>query len=87
MLLSHVTVNEIVRAIHEIMGDDCEYSIVHSSYPGVFGMVGGGYYVRINNHPENVLLYYADSFYDKLNDYCVMVEQTSPKSSVNNASS
>lgn len=76
MLLRHVTVNEIVHAIHEIMGDDCEYSITLSSIATMNHEYNGGYYVRINNHPQNVLLYYADSFYDKLNDYCVMVEQT-----------
>ena len=77
MLLRHVTVDEIVHAIHDMMGDDCEYTIVHSNYPIPMDKpYNGGYYVRINNHPENVLLYYADSFYDKLNDYCVMVEQT-----------
>jgi len=51
MMLRHVTVNEIVHAIEELMGD-CQY-----------------------NHPDRVLLYYADSFYDKLNDYCAMVEE------------
>lgn len=77
MLLRHVTVNEIVHAIHEMMGDDCEYNITHSNYPiPVDKPYNGGYYVTINNHPERVLLYYADSFYDKLNDYCVMVENS-----------
>ena len=76
MLLRQVTVNEIVHAIHEIMGDDCEYKITlsgrfHSDLP-----YNGGYYVTINNHPESVLLYYARTFYDRLNDYCVMVENS-----------
>ena len=75
MLLRHVTVNEIVHAIDEIMGNDCEYSIVHSSLATMDKPYNGGYYVTINNHPDRVLLYYADSFYDKLNDYCVMVEK------------
>ena len=75
MSLRHVTVDEIVHAIHEMMGDDCEYSIVHSSPAPMDKPYNGGYYVRINNHPDRVLLYYADNFYDKLNDYCVMVEQ------------
>ena len=76
MLLRHVTVNEIVHAIHEMMGDDCEYSIVQSDCAKMDQTYNGGYYVRINNHEENVLLYYADTFYDKLNDYCVMVERS-----------
>ena len=76
MLLRHVTVNEIVHAIHEIMGDDCKYSIIHSGPIPMDKPYNGGYYVRINDHEENVLLYYADNFYDKLNDYCVMVEQS-----------
>lgn len=76
MLLRHVTVNEIVHAIHEMMGDDCEYSIVQSSHAKMDQAYSGGYYVRINNHEENVLLYYADTFYDKLNDYCAMVERS-----------
>lgn len=76
MLLRHVTVNEIVHAIHEIMGDDCTYAITYSSEcPPHDQTYNGGYFVRINNHPDNVLLYYADTFYQKLNDYCVMVEQ------------
>jgi len=75
MLLRHVTVNEIVHAIHEILGDDCEYSIVHSGDIPVDRPYNGGYYVRINNHADRVLLYYADTFYDKLNDYCVIVEK------------
>ena len=79
MLLRHVTVDEIVHAIHDMMGDDCEYTIVHSSITPMDKPYNGGYYVRINNHPENVLLYYADSFYDKLNDYCVMVENSNIK--------
>jgi hypothetical protein len=33
--------------------------------------------VRINSHPENVLLHYEDNFYQKLNDYCVKVEDPS----------
>lgn len=80
MLLRHVTVNEIVHAIHEMMGDDCEYSIIQSSIPKMDQPYNGGYFVRINNHPENVLLYYADTFYDKLNDYCVMVEEFASQS-------
>lgn len=75
MLLRHVTVNEIVHAIHEIMGDDCTYDITMSGKPSADQPYNGGYFVRINNHPDNVLLYYADTFYQKLNDYCVMVEQ------------
>lgn len=75
MLLRHVTVNEIVHAIHEIMGDDCAYDITYSSECASDQPYNGGYFVRINNHADNVLLYYADTFYQKLNDYCVMVEQ------------
>ena len=73
MLLRRVTVNEIVHAIEEIMGD-CEYSITLSSKAPMDKPYSGGYYVTINNFPERVLLYYADSFYDKLNDYCYRVE-------------
>ena len=75
MMLRHVTVNEIVHAIHEMMGDDCEYSITHSSHANMDQSYNGGYYVTINNLPDRVLLYYADVFYDKLNDYCAMVER------------
>ena len=75
MLLRHVTVDEIVHAIEEIMGD-CEYTIVHSSTTPMDRPYNGGYYVTINNHPKRILLYYADGFYQKLNDYCVMVENT-----------
>ena len=74
MLLRHVTVNEIVHAIDELMGD-CQYDIVLSGKPQGDQPYNGGYYVTINNHPDRVLLYYADSFYDKLNDYCAMVER------------
>lgn len=75
MLLRHVTVNEIVHAIHEMMGDDCEYAITHSSHAKMDQPYNGGYYVTINNHPDRVLLYYAETFYDKLNDYCAAVER------------
>lgn len=74
MLLRHVTVNEIVHAIEELMGD-CQYDITMSGKPQGDQPYNGGYYVRINNHPDRVLLYYADTFYDKLNDYCAMVEE------------
>lgn len=73
-MLRHVTVNEIVHAIHEIMGDDCEYNITLSGIAPMDRPYNGGYYVTINNFPERVLLYYADTFYDKLNDYCAAVE-------------
>ena len=73
-MLRHVTVNEIVHAIHEIMGDDCEYTITLSSPAPKDRPYNGGYYVTINNHPEKILLYYASTFYDKLNDYCYAVE-------------
>lgn len=76
MLLRHVTVNEIVHAIHEIMGNACEYNITLSGIAPMDRPYNGGYYVTVNNHPERVLLYYADTFYDKLNDYCVMVENS-----------
>jgi hypothetical protein len=73
MLLRHVTVNEIVHAIEELMGD-CEYNITLSSKAPMDKPYNGGYYVTINNFPERVLLYYADSFYNKLEDYCYRVE-------------
>jgi hypothetical protein len=73
-MLRHVTVNEIVHAIHEMMGDDCEYNITYSSPAPMDRPYNGGYYVTINNFPERILLYYADTFYDKLNDYCYRVE-------------
>jgi hypothetical protein len=72
-MLRHVTVNEIVHAIHEIMGD-CKYTITPTSKPVDGKLYNGGYYVNINNSSQNVLLYYANTFYDKLNDYCYMVE-------------
>jgi len=76
MLLRRVTVNEIVHAIDEIMGNDCEYHITLSSdLPDDGTPYNGGYYVSVNISMDRVLLYYADSFYDKLNDYCVMVEK------------
>jgi hypothetical protein len=80
MLLRHVTRSEIETAIHEMM-DDCEYSIVASGDIPQDRVYNGGYYVTINNHPDRVLLYYADTFYDRLNDYCAMVEEgaLSPK--------
>jgi hypothetical protein len=73
MLLRHVTRSEIETAIHEMM-DGCEYSIVASGNIPQDRAYNGGYYVTINNHADRVLLYYADTFYQKLNDYCVMVE-------------
>jgi len=69
MLGSLVTYEEIVEAIREMMPDDTIYTIDSSG--------GGGFFVRINNHPENVLLRSADTFYQKLNDYCVRVEDPS----------
>lgn len=76
MLLRHVTVNEIVHAIDEIMGNDCEYSItLADDMPDDDTPYNGGYYVSVNNSMDRVLLYYAHSFYDKLNDYCSMVER------------
>ena len=66
MLGRTVTPNEIENAIREMMPDDTVYAIVSSG--------GGGFFVRINNFPENVLLRSADTFYQKLNDYCVRVE-------------
>lgn len=75
-MLRHVTVNEIVHAIHEIMGNDCEYNITLSGIAPMDRPYNGGYYVTVNNHSERVLLYYADTFYDKLNDYCIMVENS-----------
>jgi len=61
-----VTCDEIETAISEMMSDDTTYEIVATG--------GGGFFVRINNFPENVLLRSADTFYQKLNDYCVRVE-------------
>ena len=72
-MLRHVTVNEIVHAIEELMGD-CEYNITLSSKASLDKPYNGGYYVTINNFPERVLLYYADHFYSKLEDYCYRVE-------------
>ena len=69
MLGRIVTENEIVAAIFEMMPDDTIYTIEDSG--------GGGFFVRINNFPENVLLRSADTFYQKLNDYCVRVENPS----------
>jgi hypothetical protein len=66
MLGRIVTANEILDAIKEMMPDDTIVAIVGSG--------GGGWFVRLNNHPENVLLRSADTFYQKLNDYCVRVE-------------
>jgi hypothetical protein len=74
MLLRKVTVNEIVHAIEELMGPDCTYSITLSSKASPHKPYNGGYYVTINNFPGRVLLYYADSFYSKLEDYCNAVE-------------
>jgi hypothetical protein len=68
-MLRIVTENEIVAAIFEMMPDDTNYVISPSG--------GGGFFVRINNFPENVLLRSADTFYQKLNDYCVRVENPS----------
>jgi hypothetical protein len=69
MLLRKVTEDQIVQAIGEMMPDDVVYVITPSG--------GGGFFVRINSHPENVLLHYEDNFYQKLNDYCVKVEDPS----------
>jgi hypothetical protein len=69
MLGRIVTANEILDAINEMMPDDTIVAIVGSG--------GGGWFVRLNNHPENVLLRSADTFYQKLNDYCVRVEDPS----------
>lgn len=77
MSLRHVTINEIVHHIHDIMGDDCEYSIAHSSPPPMDRPYNGGYYVRVNNHPDTVLVYYADTAYDRIQDYCCKVEGVS----------
>ena len=65
-----VTVNEILDAINEMMPDDTIVAILASG--------GGGWFVRLNNFPENVLLRSADTFYQKLNDYCVRVENNTP---------
>lgn len=75
MLLRHVTVNEIVHAIDEIMGDTCDYHITLASDMPKYGPYNGGYYVSVNNSLDRVFLYYADTFYQKLNDYCAMVER------------
>ena len=69
MLGRIVTEQEIIDAIHEMMFDDVRFDITPSG--------GDGFFVRINNHPENVLLRSADTFYQKLNDYCVRVEDPS----------
>jgi hypothetical protein len=69
MLGRIVTHDEIVTAIFEMMPDDTIYTIEDSG--------GGGFFVRINNFTENVLLRSADTFYQKLNDYCVRVENPS----------
>ena len=61
-----VTAQQIIDAIYEMMSDDVRFDITPSG--------GGGFFVRINNHPEDILLRSADTFYQKLNDYCVMVE-------------
>jgi hypothetical protein len=66
MIGSIVTAQEIIDAIYEMMPDDVRFDITPSG--------GGGFFVRINNNPENVLLRSADTFYQKLNDYCVRVE-------------
>ena len=69
MLGRIVNRDEIATAISEMMPDDTIYTITSSG--------GGGFFVRINNHPENVLLRSADTYYQKLNDYCVRVEDPS----------
>jgi hypothetical protein len=66
MLGSIVTAEEIITAVYEMMSDDAQLDITSSG--------GGGFFVRINNFPETVLLRSADTFYQKLNDYCVRVE-------------
>ena len=70
MLGRIVTAAEIIDAIYEMMSDGAHIDITPSG--------GGGFFVRINNFPENVLLRSADSFYQKLNDYCVRVENNTP---------
>ena len=67
MLGRIVTEKEIIEAIYEMMFDDVRFDITPSG--------GGGFFVTINNFPENVLLRSADTFYQKLNDYCVRVEK------------
>jgi hypothetical protein len=62
-----VTCDEIETAISEMMPDDTTYEIVATG--------GGGFFVRINDSLENVLLRDAATFYQKLNDYCVRIEQ------------
>lgn len=66
MLGRTVTREEIIAAIFEMMPDDTLYTIDASG--------GGGFFVRINNFPYNVLLRDESTFYQKLNDYCVRVE-------------
>ena len=51
MMLRHVTVNEIVHAIDELMGD-CQYDTTLSGKPQGDQPYNGGYYVTINNHPD-----------------------------------
>jgi len=67
MLGRIVTAQEIIDAIYDMMHDDVRFDITSTG--------GGGFFVRINNFPENVLLRDAATFYQKLNDYCVRVEQ------------
>jgi hypothetical protein len=66
MLLQKVTEDQIEQAIREMMPDDVAYAITPAG--------AAGFYVNVNGHPDSVLLYYVDGFYQKLNDYCVMVE-------------
>lgn len=67
MLGRIVTREEIVKAIFEMMPDDTTYEIVSTG--------GGGFFVRLNDSLDNVLLRDATTFYQKLNDYCVYVER------------
>ena len=67
MLGRIVTRDEIISAIYEMMPDDTSYEILSAG--------GGAFFVKLNNFEENVLLRDASTFYQKLNDYCVRVEQ------------
>jgi hypothetical protein len=67
-LLKKVSIDQIEQAIREMMPNDVVYVITPSG-------VSGGFYVNINWHPDSVLLYYEDGYYQKLNEYCVAVER------------
>jgi hypothetical protein len=67
-LLKKVSMDQIEQAIREMMPDDVVYVITPSGS-------SGGFYVNINGHPDSVVLYYEDGYYEKLNDYCAKVER------------